>query len=76
MEIFNKEVFGPAAIIIPAADFLQAVEIANNTKYGLAAAVYTRDVDKALFFSREIRVGSVFLILLASVLKYTFLSVV
>jgi aldehyde dehydrogenase (NAD+) len=60
MKIFNEETFGPVAFIIPAKDYLDAVEIANNTKYGLSGAVYTRDIDKALFFSREVRVGAFF----------------
>ncbi|UCH93246.1 MAG: aldehyde dehydrogenase family protein, partial [Candidatus Aminicenantes bacterium] len=60
MKIFNEETFGPVAFIIPAKNYLEAVEIANNTKYGLSGAVYTQDIDKALFFSREVRVGAFF----------------
>jgi aldehyde dehydrogenase (NAD+) len=60
MRIFNEETFGPVAFIIPAKNHLDAVDIANNTKYGLSAAVYTQDIDKALFFSREVRAGAFF----------------
>lgn len=60
MKIYNEETFGPVAFIIPAKNHMQAVEIANDTKYGLSAAVYTQNIDKAMFFSREIRVGAFF----------------
>jgi acyl-CoA reductase-like NAD-dependent aldehyde dehydrogenase len=60
MKIFNEETFGPVAFIMPAKNYLQAVDFANDTKYGLSAAVYTQDIDKALFFSREVHAGAFF----------------
>lgn len=37
----------------------EAIQIANNTRYGLASAVWTKDVDKALIVSREMKAGTV-----------------
>lgn len=48
MRISQDEIFGPVTTIIPADGLDQAVEIANDVRYGLAAAVYTRDLRSAM----------------------------
>ncbi|MEO5758053.1 MAG: aldehyde dehydrogenase family protein [Mesorhizobium sp.] len=59
MKIAREEIFGPVISALPFDTLNEAVERANNTPYGLAAGVFTRDVTKAHQLSREIRAGSV-----------------
>lgn len=59
MKIAQEEIFGPVAAVIPVDDVDQALEIANGTIYGLAAAVWTRDVAKAHRVARGIKAGTV-----------------
>jgi len=59
-EIAQKEVFGPVAVILPARGIPGALAIANDAKYGLSAAAYTRDLDRALYFAQEVRAGAFF----------------
>lgn len=47
MEIAQEEVFGPVAPIITATDEKQALEIANDSKFGLGASIWTQDLEKA-----------------------------
>lgn len=56
----QEEVFGPVLVATPFEDIEHAAEIANGTDYGLIAAVWTRDVGKAHWLSREIRAGQVY----------------
>jgi len=55
----SEEVFGPVLSVIAVDDARQAFEVANSTEYGLAASVFTRDIDEALHFVRESRTGMV-----------------
>ncbi len=57
--IAQEEIFGPVTSVIPADDEEQAIEIANATKYGLASAVFTNDLDHAYRVARQLRAGSV-----------------
>jgi aldehyde dehydrogenase (NAD+) len=59
MTIAREEIFGPVLSIIPYADEDEAVEIANDTDYGLAAAVWSGDDDRARTVARKIRSGQV-----------------
>lgn len=59
MRIAQEEVFGPITCVIPYEDEEDAVRIANDTKYGLAATVYSSDEEKALQIARRIRSGGV-----------------
>lgn len=57
--IAQEELFGPAVAISTAPDAAAALRTANNSAYGLAAGVFTRDVDAAVRAAREIDVGVV-----------------
>ncbi len=59
MTIAREEIFGPVASILPVDDAEQAVAIANDTPYGLAASVWTADLGKAHRFVRDLQAGMV-----------------
>jgi betaine-aldehyde dehydrogenase len=60
MRVAQEEIFGPVVALIRFTDEAEAVRIANGTQYGLVAAVFTADGDRALRVSRQIRAGAVF----------------
>ncbi len=57
--IAREEIFGPVASVIPFDDEADAIKIANDSPYGLAAAVWTRDIFKAFRAVKKIRAGIV-----------------
>jgi alpha-ketoglutaric semialdehyde dehydrogenase len=57
--VVREEIFGPVAALLPADSYEEAVALANDTPFGLTAALFTRDLAKALRFSRDIRAGVV-----------------
>lgn len=56
-----EEIFGPLAVVISANDAEQAIEIANNSIYGLGASIWTKDLEKGMQFAKKIQSGSVFI---------------
>jgi len=61
MSIAREEVFGPVLSIITFDDAAEAVRIANDSMYGLSAAVWTRDVDTAFGVGRGVRAGTIWI---------------
>jgi acyl-CoA reductase-like NAD-dependent aldehyde dehydrogenase len=59
MKVSREEVFGPTVAVTPAADIEEAIALANDSSFGLAAGIFTRDVDAALRFAREAESGNV-----------------
>ncbi|XP_076642531.1 aldehyde dehydrogenase 1A1 [Halictus rubicundus] len=59
MTIAKEEIFGPVQSILKFETIDEVIERANNTKYGLAAGVLTKDIDKALTFAQAVEAGSV-----------------
>jgi succinate-semialdehyde dehydrogenase/glutarate-semialdehyde dehydrogenase len=61
MPAFDKETFGPVAAIVPADDDEHAITLANDTPFGLGAAIFSKDVDRAERIAREhLNAGSCF----------------
>jgi succinate-semialdehyde dehydrogenase/glutarate-semialdehyde dehydrogenase len=56
----RDELFGPVASVFRARDAQDAVRIANDTRFGLGAAVWTTEQTEAEYFARELEVGTVF----------------
>src|SRR5947199_783511 len=59
MAIARDEIFGPVVSVLPFKSVDEVIDRANNTSYGLAAAIWTKDIDKAHRFAREVKAGTV-----------------
>lgn len=59
MSMYRDELFGPAVGIIEAADEADAIRLANDTPYGLSAAIFTRDLGRAMSFARWVDAGNI-----------------
>jgi succinate-semialdehyde dehydrogenase/glutarate-semialdehyde dehydrogenase len=58
---YGEELFGPVAAILGARDEAHALELANDTRYGLGAAVFTRDIERGIRLAKDVlQAGSVF----------------
>ena len=57
MKLFREESFGPIVAIVRARDEVHAIDLANDTEYGLSAAVFTRDLTRGLRVARQIKSG-------------------
>jgi acyl-CoA reductase-like NAD-dependent aldehyde dehydrogenase len=60
MRICQEEIFGPVVSVIPFETFDEALAIANGVKYGLSAAIYTRNVNNAFRAQRDLETGIVY----------------
>jgi succinate-semialdehyde dehydrogenase/glutarate-semialdehyde dehydrogenase len=61
MAMFDEEVFGPAAAVVRASDRDRAIALANNSRFGLGANIWTRDVALAERLAGQVEAGSVFI---------------
>jgi aldehyde dehydrogenase (NAD+) len=53
----DEEIFGPIAILQPVRDLHEALHEANNSRYGLTAAIHTKSVDRAMWFGHRVKAG-------------------
>jgi glyceraldehyde-3-phosphate dehydrogenase (NADP+) len=58
MRISSEELFGPAVAVTPFTDIDEAIEMANDTPYGLSAAIFTQNIDWSMKFAREVHSGN------------------
>ena len=61
MRVAQEEIFGPVLTTLTFSTFEEAILIANDSQYGLAAGVWTKDINKAIKASRKIRAGTVYI---------------
>jgi len=59
MRAYSEELFGPAAVVYKVRDEEEAVELANNSRFGLGAAVFSGDVERARSVADRIEAGMV-----------------
>src|SRR5262249_12668959 len=60
MPAYDEELFGPVASILAARDEQDAIRIANDSEFGLGAAVFTRDTERGQRVARQLEAGSTF----------------
>ena len=56
--IWREEIFGPVVAVMPFDDEADAVELANDTEYGLSGSIWTRDLGRALRVARAVEAGN------------------
>jgi acyl-CoA reductase-like NAD-dependent aldehyde dehydrogenase len=61
MRIAQEEIFGPVLVVIPYDTIEEAIQIANGTPYGLAAAVWSQNRERAMEVARQLRAGTVWI---------------
>ena len=61
MLVFQEETFAPIAVVITVKDEDEAIKVANNSKYGLGASIWTKDIKKGEELSKKIEAGSVYI---------------
>jgi betaine-aldehyde dehydrogenase len=61
MKVAQEEIFGPVLCVIPFSSTEEAIQIANDTKYGLAAMIWSRNLEKANQVARRLRCGTVWI---------------
>lgn len=58
-KLVKEEIFGPVAVVLQAENFNEAVELCNQSEYGLSASIFTNNMEKAFLFLEEAEVGMV-----------------
>jgi glyceraldehyde-3-phosphate dehydrogenase (NADP+) len=58
MRVVRDELFGPAVAVAKAASVEEAIALANDSRYGLSAGIFTQDIDAAIKFARQVDAGS------------------
>jgi (Z)-2-((N-methylformamido)methylene)-5-hydroxybutyrolactone dehydrogenase len=61
MRIAREEIFGPVASVMKFRNEKELIEMANDTEYGLAAGIWTADIDRAFRFANEVHAGTVWI---------------
>ncbi|WP_315924517.1 aldehyde dehydrogenase [Mesorhizobium sp. SP-1A] len=61
MRFMRDEIFGPVVGVTPFRDEAELIALANDTNYGLAAGIWTRDIDRAMRFARSVDAGTVWI---------------
>jgi acyl-CoA reductase-like NAD-dependent aldehyde dehydrogenase len=61
LRIAREEIFGPVMTVLPFREVSEVVDLANDTEYGLAAAIWTRDIGRALTTAKAVRAGVVWI---------------
>ena len=61
MRFMRDEIFGPVVGVTPFRDEAELMALANDTNYGLAAGIWTRDIDRAMRFARNVDAGTVWI---------------
>lgn len=59
MRVCREELFGPAVSVVKATNTEEAIQLANDTEFGLGAGVFTQDIDTAMRFAREVDSGNI-----------------
>lgn len=59
MKVIRNELFGPGIAVTRASSIEDAIRMANDTRYGLSAGVFTQDIDAAIRFGKEVHSGNV-----------------
>lgn len=60
MRVAQEEIFGPVLSVLSFEDEEEALQIANDVKFGLVAGIFTKDIDRALRLARDIHAGQIF----------------
>jgi phenylacetaldehyde dehydrogenase len=61
MRVVKEEIFGPVVTAMPFRDIDEIAAVANNTPYGLAAGIWTKDISKAHRLANRLRAGTVWI---------------
>jgi len=56
-KISNTELFGPVATIYSVKSLDEAIQLANNTSYGLTSCIHTKDINRAMYFAKNVKAG-------------------
>jgi acyl-CoA reductase-like NAD-dependent aldehyde dehydrogenase len=59
MRVCREELFGPAVSVMSVSSIDEAIRLANDTEFGLSAGLFTKDIDAAMRFAREVDSGNI-----------------